>query len=111
MDPSKADKQDFLVLAMQARPSEPILGPVSLSLQFFFPRPKSHYRTGKYSDQLKANAPLLHISKPDADNLVKLVKDALNGVFWHDDSQVCVLYAEKKYSLSPRTEVELASIA
>ena len=32
-----------------------------------------------------------HTIKPDCDNLIKAVKDALNGITWADDSQV---YAE-----------------
>jgi Holliday junction resolvase RusA-like endonuclease len=36
-------------------------------------------------------------SKPDADNYVKLVKDALNGVAWYDDAQVIALQVEKLY--------------
>jgi Holliday junction resolvase RusA-like endonuclease len=31
--------------------------------------------------------------KPDVDNLAKLVMDALNGIFWEDDRQVCQLNA------------------
>ena len=30
-------------------------------------------------------------SKPDADNIAKLVLDALNGKAWHDDSQIVSL--------------------
>ena len=35
--------------------------------------------------------------KPDADNVSKLVLDALNGVAWADDSQVTDLNVHKKY--------------
>lgn len=33
--------------------------------------------------------------KPDADNIAKLVLDALNGVAWHDDTQVTDLHVIK----------------
>lgn len=33
--------------------------------------------------------------KPDADNIVKLVLDALNGKAWHDDSQVTSINVNK----------------
>ena len=52
--------------------------PVSLSLAFYFNRPKS--KPKKQGDS--------HIVKPDLDNLTKLVKDALSGVIIEDDSQV-----------------------
>lgn len=34
-------------------------------------------------------------AKPDIDNIAKLVMDALNGVAWHDDSQVTSLICQK----------------
>lgn len=38
-----------------------------------------------------------HTSKPDLDNLTKALKDALNGVIYVDDSQICFLDAKKHY--------------
>jgi Holliday junction resolvase RusA-like endonuclease len=72
-------------------------GPVLLTLWFSMPRPKSHYRTGKLSDKLKAYTPYYHTSKPDLDKLIRCVKDALTGIAWRDDSQVCFVLAEKFY--------------
>lgn len=65
-------------------------GPVSLELQFWFPRPKSK--------QWKTRAMLSywHTTKPDIDNLAKSVKDALTNVLWHDDAQVCALEVHKR---------------
>lgn len=37
-----------------------------------------------------------HIKKPDRDNLDKAVLDALTGIFWHDDCQVCSGTIEKQ---------------
>jgi Holliday junction resolvase RusA-like endonuclease len=34
-----------------------------------------------------------HTTKPDLDNLVKGLKDAMTGIAWHDDTQV-YLYAD-----------------
>ena len=48
-----------------------------------------------------------HISRPDADNLKKLVLDALNGLAWDDDSQVAYSVCSKVYSDTPRTEVQI----
>lgn len=39
-----------------------------------------------------------HTRKPDIDNVVKTVMDALNKLAWHDDSQVISIKAEKRYS-------------
>ncbi len=67
-------------------PETPICGPCSMSIVFFMPRPKSHFRTGKNAGVLKDNAPSWFTSKPDIDNLQKAVMDALTvvGVFTDD---------------------------
>ena len=54
-------------------------------------RPKNHYRTGKYADQIKEKwITLSHTKKPDIDNLVKFVMDSLSGIngFFLDDNQI-----------------------
>src|SRR5699024_7947809 len=46
-------------------------------LVFYLPRPKSHYRTGRYVGQLKPSAPTVHITNPDGDKLTRAVFDSL----------------------------------
>jgi len=65
-------------------------GPIKLSAVFRFPRPQSHFRSGKNSHLLKDNAPRLHKSNHDLDNVIKAAKDALSDIrAWRDDCQVC----------------------
>jgi Holliday junction resolvase RusA-like endonuclease len=109
-DPSKGDKADFLAKAMENRPDEPLDEPLFVSLTFCFIRPKSHFRTGKYSHELKPNAPAWHTKTPDADNLAKFVCDSLNGIFWRDDSIVCHLTVSKEYSNAPRTTIYIKTL-
>ena len=75
----------------------PALPPVSFSAGFVFrfARPLSHYGTGRNAGKLKPRAAILeHTSKPDLDNLVKAVKDAIGNwgkcvpLVWCDDAQV-----------------------
>ncbi len=54
---------------------------------------------------MKPSSPLFHTSKPDRDNLDKLVLDALTGVFWVDDKVVCQGWLQKEYSDKPRIEI------
>jgi tRNA pseudouridine13 synthase len=64
----------------------------------------------KYSkkDQLRAELGLLRpISKPDKDNLEKLLYDALKSVLYKDDSCIVGGNAEKFYSSKPRVEIKL----
>ena len=48
-----------------------------------------------------------HIKRPDRDNILKSVQDALNGVAYKDDRQVYDGRTTKLYSNNPRTEVEI----
>jgi Holliday junction resolvase RusA-like endonuclease len=41
--------------------------------------------------------------KPDVDNSVKLLADALNGVLWKDDAQIVSLSVRKSYAEAPLT--------
>ncbi len=109
-DPSADIKKDFLLTVQDKAPNAPILGPINLTVTFYMPRPKSHYGSGKKSDMLKDNAPEYHISRPDTDNYCKLIMDSLNSIFWKDDSQICQLMAQKKYSESPRTEITITTL-
>lgn len=71
---------------------EPLDGRVELALAFVFPFPKSW---PKYRKQEAMTFRVSHTQKPDADNLAKGVMDALNGVAWVDDGQVCGLGVTK----------------
>ncbi len=124
-DPSKADKREFNLQSRRYAPKSPIVGPVLLYVTFYMPVPKgalkelkdaattydefsespcevSHFHS--CSDDM---AEPLHIKRPDVDNLLKLIKDSLTGLFWKDDSQVQIGGAFKIYSHAPRTEIEI----
>jgi Holliday junction resolvase RusA-like endonuclease len=62
-------------------------GPLCVSLTFYFPRPKGHFRT---NGELKPNAPKWAEATKDRDNLDKVILDALTNIcIWRDDRQVC----------------------
>ena len=71
-------------------------GPIVMDIAFFKTRPKSYAKS------------VLHwTKKPDIDNLIKLVLDALNGVFYVDDAQVMRITASKQYDELARTEITI----
>ena len=83
---------------------EPIAYPVRVEIDFFFARPKSHYRTGKYSEILKPGAPLYTVSTLDGD-LDKLIRSTLDGLSFvtggcviRDDCLVVSLSSTKRYT-------------
>lgn len=96
-DPGTAEawKSEIALAARPYVPREPIAGPVSLVVCLWFPRPKSHYLRGA----IRASAPAMYVSKPDVDNAVKAVMDALTAIgMWRDDAQVCSLCVSKMYT-------------
>ena len=84
------------------RTREPLaLGPVTLELAFRFVRPKAHFNS---KGELKPSAPMRVITKPDLDKLQRSTLDALTGVLFKDDSQVCRILAMKCYCLEGELE-------
>ena len=106
-DPCRRAKRQFALLARWWAPPVPLAGPLQVDMVFYFARPKSHYRTGRYAGQVKATAPLFHTSRPDRDNLEKFVLDALAGLFWTNDARVCDGRSRKLYGDPPRTVVTI----
>ena len=86
-----------LALAWQEQGQQPLTGALMLWCEFVLPRTKTC--PAKVPRPLwKAAQWILHRSRPDLDNLVKAVKDALNGLAWADDCQVAQLFAGKRYA-------------
>lgn len=85
--------------------------PFVVVLRFVFPRPKSHFGSGRNAETLKASAPAQPCGRgvPDIDKLIRAVLDALTGVIWFDDSQVAYVEAMKRYGDSPGVWVDLHS--
>lgn len=106
-DPSAGDKANFLSLCRDKAPLTLINTPVDLALMFNFPRPKSHYGTGRNEGVLKDRAPKHHIQRPDVDNLAKCVLDALNGIFWRDDTIIYRLMVVKRWSERGSTLIDI----
>lgn len=66
---------------------------------FTLPRPRAHFRTGKFAHLLRDDAPHLHGVKPDLDKLVRSTGDALSAAgVYADDSRLAQLYAIKTYA-------------
>ena len=66
--------------------------------------PKSY---SKKKQALCRDGMIVPAKKPDVDNVLKAVFDALQGYAYEDDSQIVVIVAEKMYSEEPFVEVVL----
>jgi Holliday junction resolvase RusA-like endonuclease len=82
-------------------------GPICLRLTFFVIRPNGHYRSGKNAHLLRDSAPRRPTGKPDLLKLARGVEDALTGIIWKDDAQICEEYLRKEYGSHPGCRIEI----
>lgn len=54
--------------------------------------------------------PCYPVTRPDVDNYLKLVQDALNGVIWKDDSQVVAATVVKAYAEQQGIEITVFEV-
>lgn len=64
----------------------------------YFPIPRSYSKKKIEAIERKE---LLPTKKPDIDNIAKIVCDALNGIAYHDDSQIVDIRIHKRYTREP----------
>lgn len=82
--------------------------PLKMTIEAYFPVPKS---TTKRDRERIALGQLWPTKKPDADNIAKVICDALNGVAYGDDTQIIILEVLKDFTEeNPRVEVYLEGI-
>lgn len=80
--------------------------PLVMDIYAYFPIPKS---MSKKNREMISNGDMLPTKKPDADNIAKVVCDALNGIAYRDDTQIVALHVYKQYiSTEPFVEVRIA---
>lgn len=95
-------RQDVKFAALAALEDHPLwpreLAALSMHVTFSMPRPRAHYRTGKFAHLLRDGAPTHHGTKPDLDKLLRAVGDALTAAgVYADDSRVSHVFATKTY--------------
>lgn len=72
------------------KPKEPIEGAIELKVKWLFPKGKLH-EAGEW-----------RVTKPDTDNLEKMIKDCMTELgFWNDDAQVVRETVEKRWVDEP----------
>jgi Holliday junction resolvase RusA-like endonuclease len=81
--------------------------PLMADITALFPIPKSASK--KLQAKMLSGA-VRPTKKPDCDNIIKAVLDALNGVAYYDDSQVVKICIRKRYDTNPRTIIEIIEL-
>ena len=81
--------------------------PVSVEIRAYYGIPQSD---SKRQRERKLNGAIMPCKKPDIDNVVKAVLDAINGIAYEDDAQVVMISASKAYSERPRVEMSVLDV-
>lgn len=100
----KKAEEEMRQLFMMFRPPKPTSKPVRLFIRFQFPFNKTAPK------KLKALKNVPRTTRPDIDNLTKGVLDAMNELFFDDDSQVYDLHVTKLYSENPGIAVKIKEV-
>lgn len=82
-------------------------GDIVMLCDFYVPIPKSMSKKDK---QKAVECELRPSKKPDIDNYIKAVMDALNEVAYWDDRQIISITANKWYATEPRVDIRLKEI-
>jgi|SRR5579875_860519 len=90
-------RSDVQAAAIQQYKGPLLAGAISMAYTFRFPRPKNHFRRGKNSHLMREDAPVWHTGTPDLTKIIRSTEDALTGIVWRDDSQVCLRTESKRY--------------
>lgn len=108
--PSKTAQYENLVKASYRQVSDNKFQkgtPLELTILAFFGVPKSASRV-KHRQMVYKE--ILPTKKPDSDNIIKIICDALNGLAYEDDSQVCRVLFDKSYAETPKVKIEIREI-
>jgi Holliday junction resolvase RusA-like endonuclease len=96
--------QQCAIGAMQLQGRDtPFDGALKATVRVFYQYPSS------WSGKRKLKT-LWKVSRPDADNLAKIVLDALNGIVFADDAQVVELIVKKQYGELSETIITIEEI-
>lgn len=80
---------------------------LAMQITAFYPIPKSKSKRIK-SDMLSGI--IRPTKKPDCDNVIKIICDALNELAYKDDAQIVVTQMSKYYGEVPRTIVKIMEV-
>jgi Holliday junction resolvase RusA-like endonuclease len=100
-DPANARdwKRTVQAQVLTQKPSQPVDGPLKMTLQFILPRPRSLPKRDLFPER-----------RPDLSNMLKAIEDALNGVVFRDDSQIVRMELAKDYGPAPGVVIRVERV-
>jgi len=103
--PGAKAKKVWLRTFKPHKPREPLEGPLEARIEITFP-----WRTSD-TKKVRSRGHAAMPTKPDIDNLMKLVLDAMSqSQFWNDDNQVTDLICRKRLGDNPGITVRIRQI-
>lgn len=93
------EEQTLALIMQEYRPPEIWDGPIRMHARFIFPWP-----TGTSAKKRKSGC-FWKATKPDLDNLEKLLNDAAEGVIYMNDSRIADKHVQKVYGDTPCIEI------
>lgn len=78
---------------------------IELSIVFYFPPLKTFNK--KIMNDIENGKIIPKTTKPDLDNLEKMILDAMQGVVYLNDSQIYCKASQKYYSLTPQINITI----
>lgn len=98
-------RMEYMAQCSNQRFSDDAMLDMRIKAYYSIPQSKSK----KVKAQMSANE-IRPKKKPDMDNVVKIIADALNQVAYKDDTQIVDCQCRKFYSEQPRVEVTIKEI-
>lgn len=89
-------RRTYMNLIRPSRPAAPIEGAVAVKIVF------------EFSTKTKKNRGKWKTTRPDCDNLVKMLLDCMTfTMFWKDDAQVAHLEIDKRWSADDQARIRI----
>lgn len=102
------DYERMVQTLFQAEHGSPMLeGAIMIRLDLYFGIPKSRSKAARERMQQGLERPC---KRPDIDNCMKAVCDALNDIAYKDDSQIVAAVIQKFWSDEPRSVVTIEEL-
>lgn len=103
----KLEEDKIIALIYRYKPPVPLTGALSLRIEAYLPIPTSkpkHWRQDAEHGLIRPT------TKPDADNLGKMIADILREGFYQDDKQIVDLTVRKWYGVTPKWVITLEEL-
>jgi len=106
-NPSKKQMQFMQWQMKPFAPKEPLNGPLFVDYTFCFPVPKS--KSIKKRNMMLNNV-IKHIIRPDGSNCQYLLENAMKGILYRDDCQICDYRVRKIWAERPQVIVKILDL-